>query len=109
MPDLKHILIVGYAISELDASGEVTLSVLVSRLRSSGCDISFCGLNDHVLTVMQRTGLFEKIGKDHLFANVAEAIQIIHSESCGQEPCTTCPLIDPKYGLYDETPDEAVD
>jgi len=102
MPELKHVLIVGYAISELDASGEVTLSVLVSRLRSTGYDISFCGLNDHVLAVMHRTGLYEKIGGDHFFSNVSEAVQVIHSASCANEPGATCPLIDPNSELYDE-------
>jgi SulP family sulfate permease len=102
MPNLQHILIVGYAINELDASGEVTLSMLVSRLRTGGVDISFCGLNDHVLGVMHRTGLDEKIGKDHIYPSVAHAIESIHKGSCIRSG-VSCPLVEPRAAYKSKT------
>jgi MFS superfamily sulfate permease-like transporter len=96
MSELQHILIVGYGINELDASGEVTLSILVSRLRLRGLDISFCGVNDHVLAVMKRTELFRKIGADHFYDSVSDAVLAIHKGSCVQTPGATCPLINPE-------------
>ncbi len=93
MPELKHILIVANAINELDASGEEMLSLLTTRLREAGYDISISGLNDSVLDVMRRTHLYEKIGEDHLFRNVAFAIERIHVQAHVNSPEKECPLI----------------
>ncbi len=98
MPDLRHILIVGYAINELDASGEVTLSTKISNLRSDGYDVSFSGLNDHVMAVMHRTGLYEKIGSDHFYPSVALAISAIHRGGCISSGAK-CPLVNPQFEL----------
>ncbi|HEB85285.1 MAG TPA: STAS domain-containing protein [Bacteroidetes bacterium] len=105
MPELKHVLIVGNGINELDASGEVALSVLVSRLRELGYDVSFSGLNDHVLDVMRRTHLYDKIGEDHLFPSVAYAVQQIHKGSCIGVPDGECPLLKPKFKAYEVAPE----
>jgi len=94
MPELKHILIVGNAINELDASGEEMLSLLVDRIHNGGHDISFSGLNDSVLDVMKRTYLYEKIGKDHLYRNATRAIESIFKESHEGSDEEECPLID---------------
>jgi MFS superfamily sulfate permease-like transporter len=94
MPGLRHLLIVGYAVNELDASGEIGLSIMVTTLRESGVDVSFCGLNDHVLEVMERTGLYEKIGEDHMYSSVGGAIEDIHRGRC-LETAIACPLVDP--------------
>jgi SulP family sulfate permease len=93
MPELKHFLIVGNGINELDASGEVLLSHLVSRLRERNIDISFTGLNDHVLDVMKRTHLYEKIGEDHFYYNVAIAVREMHKGVCLHGADHPCPLI----------------
>ena len=39
-PELKHVIIVGNGINELDASGEDILSQLIDRLRENNLDIS---------------------------------------------------------------------
>lgn len=92
MPDLKHILIVGNGINELDASGEDMVSLLVDRIRESGLDISFSGLNDHVLDVMSRTYLYEKIGEDHLYRNATRALESIYSKAHHGSDERMCPL-----------------
>ena len=91
-PNLKHILIVGNGINELDASGEELLSILVERVREAGYDISFSGLNESVLAVMKRTHLYEKIGEDHLFRSVAAAMVHIHEPAHRDSKEPTCPL-----------------
>ncbi|MFH1343714.1 MAG: SulP family inorganic anion transporter, partial [Pseudomonadota bacterium] len=85
-PELRHILIVGNGINELDASGEVLLSHLVTRLRRRGLDLSFSGLNDNVIDVLKRTHLFEKIGEQRFFSSVAHAVEEIHRGSCIMSP-----------------------
>ncbi|MEW5701837.1 MAG: SulP family inorganic anion transporter [Candidatus Zixiibacteriota bacterium] len=95
MPELKHVLIVGNGINELDASGEQMLSVTVQRLRSAGYDVSFSGLNDFVLNVMRRTGLYDRIGEEHMYRNATRAIESIWKKTHELSQETECPLIVP--------------
>ncbi len=93
MPELRHILVVGNGINELDASGLDMVSLLVDRVRERGYDISFSGLNDSVLDVMRRTYLYEKIGENNFFRNVTRAIESIFEKSHRNIAETRCPLI----------------
>jgi len=97
MPELRHVLLVGNGINELDASGEEALSILVNRLRESGVDFSISGLNDYVLDVMRRTGLYNKIGENHLFRNATLAIAVIHEKAHYNTDEKECPLIKPVF------------
>ena len=91
-PELRYVLIDGAGINELDASGEEMLSLLIGRLRESGHDVCISGLNDSVLDVLRRTHLYEKIGEDHLFRNVAEAIEKIQEPAHRNSQEKECPL-----------------
>jgi MFS superfamily sulfate permease-like transporter len=93
MPELKHILIIGHGINELDASGEEMLSLLIGRLREAGYDVSLAGLNDAVLDVLKRTHLYEKIGEDHIFHSIAMAIEGIHEPAHRGSQENECPLL----------------
>jgi MFS superfamily sulfate permease-like transporter len=95
MPELKHIIIVGNGINELDASGEEMLESLTSQLWESGYDISFTGLNDLVLDVLRRTDLYDRIGEDHFYRNVTRAIDDIWDETHKDTDEVQCPLIVP--------------
>ncbi len=92
-PELRHILIVGNGINDMDASGEEMLSLIVERVRSAGYDISFSGLNEKVLSVMQRTHLLEKIGEENIFPTVAQAVESIHVRAHTQCGAGACPLL----------------
>ena len=92
MPELRHILVVGNGINELDASGEDMVSLLVERVREAGIEISFSGLNDHVLDVMKRTYLLEKIGEDHIYRNATRAIESIIEKAHQGSAEKRCPL-----------------
>jgi MFS superfamily sulfate permease-like transporter len=83
---------VGNGINELDASGEDMVSLLVERVRENGQDISFSGLNDHVLDVMKRTYLLEKIGEDHIYRNATRAIESIIDKAHQGSAEKRCPL-----------------
>jgi MFS superfamily sulfate permease-like transporter len=97
MRDLRHILVVGNGINELDVSGEEKLSEMVERLREAGYEISFSGLNDLVLNVMRRTGLYNRIGEDHLYRNATRAISDIWQKEHADSDEDPCPLITPVY------------
>ncbi len=92
MPELKHIIIMANGINELDASGEETLSGLVTRVREAGIEISLTGLNNSVLDTMRRTGLYEKIGTDHLFRTVNLAIGHVWDKAHHESDEKLCPL-----------------
>ena len=90
--ELRHIIIAANGINDMDASGEEALSLVVDRVRSAGVDISFSGVNEAVMRVMQRTFLLEKIGLDHLYPTMEQAVCAVHDHAHhgGVEP--NCPL-----------------
>lgn len=93
MPELKHIIIVSNGINDMDASGEEMLSLIVDRVRSAGYDISFSGIKENVLEVMERTHLDAKIGDENMFPTMHDAVRIIHSREHTQCDEKSCPLL----------------
>jgi MFS superfamily sulfate permease-like transporter len=93
MPELRHVLIVAHGVNELDASGEEMLSVLLSRLRDAGYEVSFSGLKDEIIDVLKRTHLYEEIGEDHMFPTQARAIEAIHAKAHENSTEKDCPLL----------------
>ena len=90
---LNHILIAAHGINDIDSSGEETLSLLVDRVRSSGIDISMCGVNEVVMEVFGRTHFLEKIGADHIFPTLEKGIVAIHRSAHEHNPEANCPLL----------------
>ena len=90
--NLKHIVIVAGGINDIDASGEETLSLLVDRIRSAGIDVSLCGVNEKVMKVLKRTHLDARIGADHLYPTVEQAVDAIHPLTHQGTSETDCPL-----------------
>ena len=91
---LRHVLIVANGINDIDASGEETLSLLVGRLRSANIDVSMSGINETVNKVLVRTHLFNKIGADHVYPTMEEALNAIHPTLHTAEEMKRCPLGD---------------
>ena len=89
---LRHIIIAANGISDMDASGEEALSLLIDRVRSAGVDISFSGLNEALLKVLKRTHLLEKIGLDHIYPTMERAVCMVHEQSHHGSEETECPL-----------------
>lgn len=96
-PDLRYILLDARGINDMDASGEEALEMLVKRIRSAKLGFAMCGVKGQVLQVMERTGLLDVIGKEHIFpdskAAVAELVDRIHKGTDLPEAgCDNCPL-----------------
>jgi MFS superfamily sulfate permease-like transporter len=91
--ELRHIILAANAINDIDASGEETLSLLVDNIRSAGLKISFSGVNESVMRVLERTHLLAKIGPENIYMTMEKAVCAIHAEAHGgvQEP--DCPLM----------------
>ncbi|MFH1372334.1 MAG: SulP family inorganic anion transporter [bacterium] len=92
MPHLRHVLIVGNGINELDASGVDALSVLIDRLHGQGLGFSISGFNDAVLDVLEKTGLTAKIGENSIYHNVTRAIDGIWEKAHTHVNEPNCPL-----------------
>ncbi len=92
LPKLRHVLIVGNGINEIDASGIDALSLLIDRLRGLGIEFSISGCNDAVLDVLTRTGLAAKIGENNFYRNVTRAIDGIWEKAHVNVDKHNCPL-----------------
>jgi MFS superfamily sulfate permease-like transporter len=90
--ELKHIIISASGINDIDASGEEALSLTVDRVRSAGIDISLSGVNRSVMNVLKRTHLIVKIGEDHIYPTVEEAISAVHDQTHRGGEEKNCPL-----------------
>lgn len=90
--ELRHIIIVANAISDIDASGEEALSLLVDRVRTSGVEISFSGFNESVLEVLGRTHLIERIGRDRIFPTMERAVRAVYDDAHANGHEERCPL-----------------
>ncbi len=97
-PDLRYILLVADGINDMDASGEETLALMVQRLRSAGLGFALCRVKENVLAVLKRTGLFERIGAENIYAGEEAALEAIirkthRPQDDGQAGCIECPLV----------------
>ncbi|HIJ57888.1 MAG TPA: STAS domain-containing protein [Deltaproteobacteria bacterium] len=90
--ELKHIIVLANSISDMDATGEEALSLIIDRVRSAGLDISFCGINRFVLAVLNRTHLLAKIGEDHLYPTIDKALKEVHKKTHSDAEEELCPL-----------------
>jgi SulP family sulfate permease len=77
-PKAKYILVVGDGINEIDGSGEEAIRRLVKQLEETGVILVFSGLKMQVLRVMERTGLYAKIGAQHFFRTEDQALEAIY-------------------------------
>ena len=91
-PGLRHVLIAGNGISEIDASGEETLRHIVDNLRGSGYEVSFSGLPDPVVDVLRRSRLYERVGASRFFATRAVAVSELYTDAHAGSIEPDCPF-----------------
>lgn len=90
--ELQHIIIAANGISDIDASGEESLSLIIDQVRSAGVDISFSGVNEKVMQVLRRTFLLEKIGLHHIYPTMEAAVCSVHEHTHHSGDERACPL-----------------
>ncbi|MCB2148609.1 MAG: SulP family inorganic anion transporter [Deltaproteobacteria bacterium] len=90
--ELKHIIIAAESINDMDASGQESLSLIVDRVRSAGIDISLSSVHEPVMQVLRRTHLLYKIGEDHIYPTMKQAIRAIHEQTHRGGREKNCPL-----------------
>ena len=90
--ELNHVLIAAHGINAIGERAAEELRRLVERLRQDGYEVSFSGLQDKVLDVLDRTGIVEKIGEGHLYPSQPLAIAGIYRKSHADSTEERCPL-----------------
>ncbi len=90
--ELKHIIIAAESINDMDASGQESLSLIVDRVRSAGIDISLSSVHEPVMQVLRRTHLLYKIGENHIYPTMKQAIRAIHEQTHKGGSEKNCPL-----------------
>ena len=96
-PDLRYILLDARGINDMDASGEEALEMLYKRIKSAGIGFAICGLKGQVISVMERTGLYDKIGQENIYADSRQAVEAlinkVHANTdLPEKGCNNCPL-----------------
>ena len=97
MPDLRYVLLDASGINDIDASGEEELALLVDRLHAAGYGFGVCNAKGPILDVLDRTHLFDKIGRENFYpdtkAAVADIVNKVHEQpDLPSGGCKSCPL-----------------
>jgi len=73
-------------VSMIDVTGESNLSTFVNNLMKKGGTVLITELDEQPLDMLKRSGLYEKIGKEHFFKDTTDAINyalnIINVKKC---------------------------
>jgi len=90
-PDLKFVIIDAEGINEIDSTGEEMLGMLTERLHEAGVELLFARAKKQLWDTFERTGLIDKLGREHMFALRTQAFNYAW-EQLGDNHAETCPL-----------------
>ena len=71
---LRAVLVIGDAITQIDASGDEVVRNLAGRLREAGITLAFSGLEQRVVDVMRATGTLDEVGRENVFDQAEQAL-----------------------------------
>jgi SulP family sulfate permease len=90
-PDLQFVIIDAEGINSIDSTGEEMLGMLIERLREAGVELIFARAKKQLWDTFERTGLMDKLGRDHMFALRTQAFNYAW-DKLGNNHAETCPL-----------------
>ena len=76
-PRVRAVLLNAEAITDLDTTGVDVLSRLLDDLDAEGVSLSVARIRSHVMAMMERTGLADRLGDDHFFLQVDEGVRVL--------------------------------
>jgi len=88
-PDLKFVIIDAEGINEIDSTGEEMLGMLTERLHEAGVELLFARAKKQLWDTFERTGLIDKLGREHMFALRTQAFNYAW-EQLGDNHAETC-------------------
>jgi len=90
-PDLKFVIIDAEGINSIDSTGEEMLGMLTERLHEAGVELLFARAKKQLWDTFERTGLIDKMGREHMFALRTQAFNYAWDQ-LGDNHAETCPL-----------------
>ncbi len=84
--ELKAILIVAESINYIDSSAMHALEEMIEDCKSNNIQVLFSGVKGPIRDAMAKAHLVEKIGSDHFFMSIQEAINVISKNSDERNP-----------------------
>lgn len=91
-PDVRELLLVMHAVSDVDLVAAGRLGELIRLLRDRAIGIAVSGLKEHVLDTLERTGIDLVIGRDRLYPTQAMAVSAVWSRVHVDSDEPDCPL-----------------
>ena len=79
-PKPTVVLVDAESINDVDATAVVTIMELEDELQRSGVDLRFAQVKTHVMEVMHRAGIEEKIKPQHFYATVQQGVDAFLQE-----------------------------
>lgn len=77
----RHLVLSMRGVSAVDISGVQTLMEACEAIARQGVKISLCGVHDNVRAFIDKVGLTEQIGGEHIYSNASEALIDAMSEN----------------------------
>ncbi len=94
-PELRFLIVDAAAINQLDATGEEVLYHLTERLRASGVELLVAQMKKQFMDTLRRTNVIEKLGEEHFFSRVEQALMYAWDKLAPEYDRNTCPLRNP--------------
>jgi len=83
---VQYFLIDAETIPLLDTTGAASLDQLCDDLHEQGIAVAVAAAKNQVRTMLDRTGLAERIGSDRMFPTVASAVEALSASTMPQTP-----------------------
>lgn len=80
LPDCNELIISLRGVPDIDVSSIETVGEICGELRARGIKVLFCGLCDSVMTVFQKSGVFEEVGQSNFYDSV-DKVLLSHAET----------------------------
>lgn len=78
---LEAVIINAESINNVDSTGIHALEQLIKTFQSSKLKLYFCGVKGPVRDAFQKTGLVQKLGAEHFFLSIHDAVKYHHGET----------------------------
>jgi SulP family sulfate permease len=88
-PAARHVLLIGTGINLIDTAGAELVANLARQLREGGIELYLCKMRPEVLSLLDRGGYLDAIGRDHLFATKDKALAAIYAK-LDSAKCAAC-------------------
>jgi MFS superfamily sulfate permease-like transporter len=79
--DTRHFILDANASNLLDSTAAVALGEIAADLQNRGISFSIAELHHRPRLLLERAGFFDQIGRDHVFDQLAEAVQAAAPEA----------------------------